>query len=66
MEKRFTIILMTVVGMTLLCAGIACAIALLSPEPARPMMTDLFKTCTILFHTGVGAIIGLLGGHAMG
>jgi hypothetical protein len=65
MDQRFIIILTTVVGITLLCGGIACAIALLSPDPARPMMAELFRTCTTLFHTGVGAIIGLLGGHSL-
>jgi uncharacterized membrane protein HdeD (DUF308 family) len=65
MDQRFTVILVTVVGITLTCGGIACIIAMLSPDPARPMTAELFKTCTTLFHTGVGAIIGLLGGHAM-
>jgi len=65
MEQRFKLILFTVLGVTLLCGALALITALVTPEPAPPMVADLFKTCTTLFHTGVGAIIGLLGGNAL-
>jgi hypothetical protein len=65
MADRFLIVLSTVVGLTLFNGGVACAIALFSPEPAKPMQTELFKICSTVFQTGVGAIIGMLSAHAL-
>jgi hypothetical protein len=65
MENRFLMVLCTVVGITLICGGTACVIAIWSPAPANPMVMEFFKTSNALFHTGVGAIIGLLGANTL-
>jgi hypothetical protein len=65
MPDRFTIVFLAVLWLTMLCGATACIIALRTKEPAQPMQTELFKTCCAIFQTGVGAIIGLLGGHAL-
>src|SRR5258708_40307617 len=62
---RFFVVLFTVLGLTLASGVTACAMALICPDPARPMQTELFKACVAIFQTGVGAIIGLLGGHGL-
>lgn len=66
MADRFNVVLFTVLGVTLLCGTVATLIAWQSPDAStKPMQAKLFETCMTLFHTEVGAIIGLLGGHAI-
>jgi hypothetical protein len=65
MADKFLVVLFTVVGLTIINGAMACAIAIFSPEPARPMQTELFKICCTVFQTGVGAIIGMLSAHAL-
>lgn len=63
---KFFITLFTVLALTLISGATACLIAIKCPDPAgRPMQAELFKSCLAIFQTGVGAIIGLLGGHAL-
>ena len=66
MSDRFVLVLFTVLAVTLLCGAVAVFIAWQNPDPAqRPMQAKLFEQCMAIFQTGVGAIIGLLGGHAL-
>ena len=65
MADKFNLILAAVLSLTLISGATASAIAVTSPDPARPMQAELFKACLAIFQTGVGAIIGLLGGHAL-
>ena len=65
MADRFLIVLSTVVVLTVINGGVACAIAIFSPDPAKPMQTELFKICCTAFQTCVGAIIGMLSAHAL-
>jgi hypothetical protein len=65
MADKFDLILSCVLGLTLLSGATASALALKSAEPAKPMQAELFKVSLGIFQTGVGAIIGLLGGHAL-
>lgn len=65
MADKFLIVLFTVVGLTVINGGMACAIAIFSPDPAKPMQNDLFKVYCTAFQTGVGVIIGMLSAHAL-
>jgi hypothetical protein len=65
MPDKFIIVLVSVLWLTMLCGITACVIAMKSKEPVQQMQAELFKTCCSVFQTGVGAIIGLLGGHAL-
>ena len=66
MSDRFSLVLFTVLSLTLLCGLLATVIAWQNPNPAtHPMQVKLFDTSVALLHAGIGAIIGLLGGHAV-
>jgi hypothetical protein len=64
MADRFHVVLFTVVGLTVACGAVACVLAIFTSEPAHPMEQELFKTCSAVFQTGVGAIFGMLTAHA--
>lgn len=65
MFDKFQLVFFTTAALTLLNFGAATTIALAMPDSKSPMVTELYSTCIKLFGAGVGAILGLLGGHAL-
>jgi hypothetical protein len=65
MADKFQLVFFTTVAFTLLNFGAASMIAIRNPETKSPMVAELYNTSIKLFTAGVGAIIGLLGGHAI-
>lgn len=65
MAGTFQLVFFTIVALTLICGATASSIAAFSPEPAKPMVLEVYKTCLQLFNAGVGAILGLLGGMSL-
>ena len=65
MFDKFQLVFFTTSAFTLLNLAVAVAIALMLPDSDSSMVTELYSTCIKLFGAGVGAILGLLGGHAL-
>jgi hypothetical protein len=65
MADKFQLVFFTTTAFTLLNFGTATAIATMLPETKSAIVTELYNTSIKLFTAGVGAIIGLLGGHAI-
>jgi hypothetical protein len=65
MFDKFTLVLLITTAFTVLNFSAAAGIALGFPDAASPFVTELYNTSIKLFTAGVGAIIGLLGGHAL-
>jgi hypothetical protein len=62
---KFQLVFFTTTAFTLLNFGAAVSIAFAVPDTKSPIVNELYNTSIKLFTAGVGAIIGLLGGHAL-
>lgn len=68
LSPAFKLVFLSVLGLTILCLILACALIGLSFRAGRPMTKDetgMFEVCASAFKLGFGAIIGLLGGKAL-
>ena len=65
MSDKFQLVFFTAAAFTLLNFGAAVSIAVALPDTKSPIVAELYNTSIKLFTAGVGAIIGLLGGHAL-
>lgn len=59
-DKRFTLILSIVGGITALCGVLLVLIAFWGPNPQPPHIAALFETLKYVFTIGVLTIFGLL------
>jgi hypothetical protein len=60
--SAFKLVFFTVVGLTLVSGGTAVGLA--SQEPLTPQQVRVFESCQTTWQTGIGAVVGLLGGKA--
>ena len=64
----FKWVFLAVLGLTVLCLILACALIGLSFRAGRPMAKDesaMFEVCTSTFKLGFGELMGLFGGKAL-
>jgi hypothetical protein len=59
----FKMIFVSILGLTVLCLGIACSLVALEKTSGEGKV--LFELCATAFKLGFGAIIGLVGGKAL-
>jgi purine-cytosine permease-like protein len=61
MADKFSVILLSVVAVTILCGVLMGTIAIYGPAPQPAPIAAVFETLRALFTTGVLSIFGLLG-----
>jgi hypothetical protein len=61
--SAFKLVFFTVVGFTLVSGGTALGLA--SQEQLTPQQVRVFESCQTTWQTGIGAVVGLLGGKAV-
>lgn len=59
-DRLFLIVFWSVMGIIFVCGISMAAIAVYSPVPQPPAITDLFATLKVLFTAGVGSVFTLL------